>query len=133
MPVDYEIDPARCLIRTRCHGEVRFDQITSHFRTLADDPKLPSEPDVLLDFSDLTTYPDRDHVRSAALEVRGLLPKVTWGRCAIAAPEDVTFGIARMFEMISEPYFSVVMVFRSHDEAETWLASPRPVPLGRPG
>lgn len=124
MPVEYEIDAERPLIRTRCHGAVNFEEVVEHFRVLQEDPRLPDRVDVLLDFSDLTSHPDRDQTRSVALEVRRLLPTVEWGRCAIVAVDDLSFGIGRMFGMLCEPYFADAMVFRSHGEAETWLSSP---------
>lgn len=126
MPVDYEIDPGKRLIRTRCRGVVTFDEVLAHFQALSRDGQLPGSPDVLLDLTELSTHPDRDQVRSVALEVGRLLPEVEWGRCVIVARDDLTFGIGRMFGMLSEPYFSDVLVVRSHDEAEKWLASGPP-------
>jgi hypothetical protein len=121
MPVDYQIDASERLIRTRCTGAVSLAEVVAHFRALEADPLLPDQLDVLLDFSELTTFPDSDQVRSVALEVRHLLSKVSWNNCAIVAPRDLAFGIGRMFEMISEPYFHATMVFRRLPEAEQWL------------
>lgn len=124
MPVDYTIDASKGRIHTRCHGAVQFEEILEHFRSLAADEHLPDALDVMLDFRGLTANPDRDQVRSVALEVRRLLPTVEWKRCAVVAPEDLSFGIGRMFEMLSEPYFVSTMVFRSESEAEAWLDAP---------
>src|SRR5262245_279296 len=121
MPVEYEIDANRRLIRTRCIGPVTIAEVIAHFHTLKADPRLPGQPDVLLDFSRLTAFPDRDQIRSVAREVRDLAPKISWRNCAIVAPEDLAFGIGRMFEMTSEPSFRATMVFRSLADAEVWL------------
>jgi hypothetical protein len=131
MPVDYQIDAGRRLIRTRCIGPLGFEEVIAHFRQLAADPLVPEEPDVLLDFSELTTFPDRDQVYSVAREVRELRPRISWRNLAIVAPRDLAFGIARMFEMISEPSFRATRVFRSLADAERWIekpdaAAPRP-------
>lgn len=125
MPIEYEIDQSRRLIRTTCRGEVRFADVIAHFRTLRDHPDLPRNPDVLLDFSELETFPDSEHIRSVALEVGSLLPAIQWRNGALVAPADLAFGIGRMFEMATEKYFRAIMVFRKREEAEAWLEKGR--------
>jgi hypothetical protein len=122
VPIEYEIDQTRRLIRTTCRGEVRFPDVIAHFRTLRDHPALPESPDVLLDFTELETFPDSEHLRSVALEVGSLMPTLKWRNCALVAPADLAFGIGRMFEMATESYFHAIVVFRKREEAEAWLA-----------
>jgi hypothetical protein len=100
---------------------VTLDEVVAHFREIEADARVPAEPDVLLDWSELTRFPDSEQVHSVALEIRDLLPKVSLQSCAIVAPQDLAFGVGRMFEMISEPYFRRTMVFRRMAEAERWL------------
>lgn len=125
MPVDYEIDPSRRLIRTRCVGPVVLADVLAHFRALAADPALPKQPDVMLDFSELTAFPDRHQLQSIALQLGHLAPTIEWQHCAVVAPQDLAFGIGRMFEMLSEPSFRATMVFRKREDAELWLRSGR--------
>jgi hypothetical protein len=124
MPIFYEIDIDRRLIRTRCVGPLTLEEVVAHFRDLEVDPRVPPHLDVLLDFSELTNFPDQDQVRSVAREVRALRPKIAWRNLAIVAPRDLAFGIARMFEMISEPSFRATMVFRKLADAERWIEKP---------
>jgi hypothetical protein len=130
MPVEYEIDPDRRRIRTRCVGPVALSDVLAHLRVLAVDPALPKQPDVLLDFSELTTFPDRHEVQSVALQIGHLAPTIEWQRCAIVAPQDLAFGIGRMFEMLSEPSFRATMVFRKREDAEQWLDRAPRAPAG---
>lgn len=123
MAIRYEIDPARRLIHTRCLGDVNFAEVLAHFRALQTDPGVPAEPDVLLDFSELTAFPDSGQVRSISSVVRSLEPTLAWRHCAIVAPADLGFAIGRMFGMLSEPAFRAMMVFRRFAEAEQWLAA----------
>ena len=123
MSIEYEIDEGRRLIQTRCAGPVTPSEVSEHFRVLAADPAAGGALDVLLDFSDLTDFPTSDQVQSIAFEIRDLLPKIAWRHCAVVAPRDVTFGIGRMFEMLSDRSFRATMVFRKREEAEHWLAS----------
>jgi hypothetical protein len=41
---------------------------------------------------------------------------------AIVAPTDVVFGLARMFQMMSEGRGNHIEVFRGMDDALAWLA-----------
>ncbi len=43
-------------------------------------------------------------------------------RLAIIAPSDLTYGLARMFEVFAN--LDGIMVFRSRDEALSWLSVP---------
>jgi len=124
MPVHYQIDPGRHLIRTRCVGSLTLDEVVAHLRALEADPRIPDPLDVLLDFSELSNFPDHDQVHSVAREVQQLRPNIAWRNLAIVAPRDLAFGIARMFEMISEPSFRATMVFRARADAERWIEKP---------
>ena len=121
MAIEYEIDQSLRLIRTTCRGVVRFADVVAHFGELRTHPELPEGPDVLLDFTELETFPDSEHIRSVALEVRSLQPSIKCRNCALVCPSDLAFGIGRMFEMATETYFRAVMVFRKAEEAEAWL------------
>ena len=121
MPIEYEIDARLGRIQTRCIGDATLGEVIDHFRTLQADEHVPAEPDVLLDFSDLTSFPDSGQVRSIAAEVRSLAPHLAWRHCAVVAPRDLAFAIGRMFEMLSEPSFRATMVFRRRVDAEAWL------------
>lgn len=123
MPVTYEIDRERGLIRTRCTGAVSFDEVMEHFRVLEREPGLPRRLDVLLDLSGIATVPDSDQIVHVAKQLEKLLEKVRWRHCAIVATRDLVFGISRVFEVRAENAFTATQVFREMAAAETWLAS----------
>lgn len=128
MPVTYEIDAARPLIRTKCTDAVTFDEVIGHFRALEADPGVGGRLDVLLDLSELTSIPESPQLRVVADRVGRLLTKVDWGACAIVAERDVLFGMSRIFEVFAQSSFAATHVFRGRAEAEAWLASQRPTP-----
>jgi hypothetical protein len=121
MPVEYEIEAGRDLLRTRCVGAVTFAEVLGHFRSLEADPALPKRLDVLLDLGEITALPEADQVEAIADAAGRLKEKVAWRRCAIFAPRDVVYGVSRMFAAISEPHFRETMVFRRLADAERWL------------
>lgn len=121
MPVTYEIDGTRRLVRTRCFGAVTISEVLAHFDELERDPARPELLDVVLDLSGSTTLPGSDQLRVVAERV-GEVRLTRFGRVAIVADRDSMFGMARMFEVFAEKHFGASRVFRQLDEAERWLA-----------
>jgi hypothetical protein len=125
MPVSYLLNPESCVIETRCHGDVTFEEVMRHFRELGEDPSLPERLDVLLDLDELATVPESAQLQEVAQAVGRLQPKVRFGACAIVASRDVLFGMSRMFEVFAEEVFVRTHVFRKRTDAEHWLAQQR--------
>ena len=125
MPVTYQIDRATRLIRTRCIGNVSFEEVVGHFRELECDPALPAQVDVLLDLTEMSSIPESDQIRSVARVVERFQQRLKWGFCAIVASRDVLFGMSRMFQVFVEAHFADSNVFRELDQAEHWLATRR--------
>ena len=121
MPVTYEIDKARRLIRTSCRGNVNLDDVLRHFRTLVEDPACPPRLDVSLDFRELTSIPQTHALRSVSDEMGRIQDRLRFDACAIIASKEVGLGIARMFKAFAKAHFRVTRVFRSIDEADAWL------------
>lgn len=123
MPVTYEIDHARRLIRTRCIGATILPEVLQHFADLRADAALPTPLNVLLDLSEMSTAPDREQLRAVVNEVKAVGPGRRWGALAVVARTDLLFGMSRIFGIFVEDSFTSTGVFRRLDEAETWLES----------
>ncbi|MCU1310393.1 MAG: hypothetical protein JWO20_1518 [Candidatus Angelobacter sp.] len=123
MPVTYEIDLAKKLIRTACVADVTLEEVKNHFRELERDPNRPDRLNVLLDLCEMTSVPEIWELKAASHEVEKILRSVQFQACAIVACNDVHFGMMRMFEAFSRKHFTVSRVFRVASEAESWLAS----------
>jgi hypothetical protein len=125
MPVTYRIDQSSQLIHTRCVGAVVLAEVRAHFAALARDPECPERLDVLLDLSEMTTLPASGQLRTVVSDIASLRPQLQFGICAIVASRPPLFGMARMFEVFAEQYFSVTRVFTSETEAVAWLEAQR--------
>jgi hypothetical protein len=121
VPVLYEIDKMKNIIRTRCIGKVTFEEVIDHFRILENDPYCPEQLDVLLDLSAQESLPERVQLMAVSHEIGRIQGKVRFNACAIVVPSDAFFGMIRMFEVFVEKKFMVTQVFRTIDEAENWL------------
>jgi len=123
MSVTYHIDKVKGIIRTRCIGNVTFDEVVDHFRELERDPDCPNHLDVLLDLSETTSIPEANQLRAVSYQIGRIRERVKFNACAIVACKEVLFGMMRMFEIFAEEQFRMTCVFREVGEAEAWLTS----------
>ena len=121
MPVSYQIDQSQGVIRTKCFGNVTFDEVINHFEILVRDPRCPNHLDVLLDLSETTSMPKTNQLKEVSSEIGRIRKSVRFDACAIVAGRDALFGMARMFEVFAEEHFRATRVLRTLDEAEKWL------------
>jgi hypothetical protein len=120
MPIKYEIDARRGRVMTTCSGNVTLREVMAHFDALQRDPGRPGRLDVLLDWTALANPPGAPQVQAAADRV-SLVEDLVFGACAIVAPTDVLYGVARMFEAFARGHFAAIRTFRQRSEAEGWL------------
>ena len=125
MPVTYVVDPDRRLILTRCHGDLRLDEVLNHFEVLEQDPACPAEADVLLELSTVTTLPEAPQLRMAADRVGAAARRVRFRACAIVVGSEAMYGMIRMFEVFAEKHFEATSVVRTWDDAIAWLNGER--------
>jgi hypothetical protein len=130
MPIAYDIDRARGLVRTSCSGQVMLPEVLAHFDQLQQDPQRSSRLDVLLDLRLLSTPPDAPKLRRVANRI-GRVTDLRFGRCAIVADRDLVFGLSRMFEAFARAYFDAIQVFRDPAAAEAWVQRAPNGPQGR--
>jgi hypothetical protein len=126
MPVVYRIEGAKKVIHTQCIENVTFAEVLDHFKILVQDPQCPDRLDVLLDLSETTSRPESYQLREVSYKIGSINDRVQFGACAIVAPNDVVFGMSRMFEVFAERWFRRIGVFRELAEAEAWLQSEEP-------
>ena len=89
--------------------------------------ELPLLPDfrphlkLIADFRDCATTMTGQEVQKLAAYARR--SDASWGetRWALLAPDDVIFGLSRMYMALTEDYQVETHVFRSVDETDDWL------------
>jgi hypothetical protein len=98
VPVVYQIDGDKKIIRTRCLEPLTVEEVLEHFRTLERDPKGPERLDVLLDVSAAPSVPLSENLRQVTREIGRVRSRVQFGTCAIVASKDAFFGKCCNFE-----------------------------------
>ena len=129
MPVTYTLDTQTRLVRTLCIGNVTLAEVLEHLREFEKDPNSAGRVDVFLDLTETTSLPVGFQIAAVADQLRKIHETVRFNACAVVAQRDALYGMMRMFQVMAEPYFHAIRVFRNYAEAETWLAAERlPVP-----
>jgi hypothetical protein len=122
MPIEIAVLPRQRLVETRASGQVEDADLLSATDRIAVDPDFDAGFDQLVDLSDATG----SSVSPAGL--RTMLGRdpifAPSARRAVVAPEDLGFGLARMFEMHRDGKAGELRVFRARAEALGWLAKP---------
>jgi hypothetical protein len=121
MPVLYEIDVHRNLVRTTCAGSVTFDQVMAHFAALERDPRRTGAMDVVLDIRTITTTPETSQLRQVAERISPEKSTLKYGRLAIVAFTPEAIGIGRLFTQFTRGRFVATNVVGTLEEAERWL------------
>ncbi|HYH81304.1 MAG TPA: hypothetical protein VEX86_15985 [Longimicrobium sp.] len=115
----YSVDDERGILVVTLSGLVTGDELASFSEAWRRDRAyVPSRP-ALVDASALNPA----KLGTDTLRARAAVPRPNPARVAIVAPSDVVFGLARMFQMMTEGRGNHVAVFRGVDEATAWLAA----------
>ena len=127
MPAEYRIDETRGRLEARYHGTLTPEEFRAFADRVQDDPRVRPHFDHLADFTDVTHF--GLDTQAVADEVRRHLafdaPRSdSPHRIAIAAPDDVAYGMSRMFSARRESERVRLGVFRSRHAAEAWLDAP---------
>jgi len=117
MPITYDLDSSTDVIVTRMTGVLTDDQVLAHMKALRADPRMHPGVRQLVDVRDVTDF----KVTPEGIRMFTSLGRATptGHRLAIVAVEDVTFGMARMYQMSRSD--ERVGVFRTMEEARDWL------------
>jgi hypothetical protein len=119
MAISYRIDAVRKIVYTTIKGETTEEQLERHSHTIGSDPEIDTS---FVELVYVDPSSSASVTRSAIRKSAGTLsvyPPIE--KIAIAASQDVTFGLARMFEMLADESPIEIRVFRGEAEARSWL------------
>lgn len=122
MPIQYEIDKERRILRAVSVGGVDAAEVRDYLRRLESDPDYDPSFNGIIDVRSATAAVTPDDIRDIAELVRRR-PKEASGRRAVIVGSDEHFGLMRMFEAYTSSGPTRYRVFRDSDEANAWLES----------
>ncbi len=127
MPISYRIDTERGLIHTTVTETITIDELIAHKTALLADGQFRPGLRELSDVRGVT------NLALGAPEIRRLASfdadhaaELGDYRLALVVPEDAVFGMARMYQQITEAHLPGIGVFRSVEQAVEWLGLDAP-------
>ena len=114
MPSAFTIDAARSLVLSRGWGVLTDRDLLAHARALAVDPRFRPHFSQLTDFRDATGV---DVTTATVREMAELSPFGAGARRALVVPNDLIYGMARMFQMMRSGSPDQIDVFRELESA----------------
>ena len=123
MPITYQLKPEERLVIIVHAGTVTDDKFLSFYKASYKDSRFDKSFNLLVDLRHA-----ENSVRSATAlnELAGFMRKqyadtTARPKVAVVAPEDISFGLARMYEVFSGDVPWEFAVFRAADAALAWL------------
>lgn len=128
MPIVYRADPAKRRILAEASGAIGQQDLFAYKRAVGARPEWAGYDEVL-DVSLVDSLLDirLDNLKAVADFAASLDQPEQPSKFAIVAPQDLYFGLGRMYESLREsaPHSSRrIAAFRTRAEAERWLDAP---------
>lgn len=124
MPISYRIDVERNLVLTTASGTLTDDDVLQFKARLVRDPDFRPGMKELSDIRNIT------RLDVTAAGIRAMVEQdqrdravVASHRLALVVSKDLDFGMARMYQTLTESTMKNVGVFRDIDKANAWLQS----------
>lgn len=118
MPVSYQLEPARRLVRSRAWGVLTDSEIEAHYTRLAQDTGFDPSFRQLCDMTEVT------RIDATAEMLRRLAQRAIFSpgtQRAFVAVQDAHYGLTRMFQVFCELEGTRVEIFRDTADADAWL------------
>jgi len=119
MPAEYKIDKVLGIVFSLAHGTLSDDEAYSH------QDKLRNDPDFDPSFSQLADFTKVAKVDLSTDGIHHLARRNPFGggsKRAFVAPMDLMYGLARMFQILTDDHPDELTVFRDMQEARKYLS-----------
>lgn len=118
MPGAYTVDLARSLVLSRGWGVLTDRELLAHVRALTIDSRFAPH---FRQFVDLRDVMDVQFTASTIREMVRLNPFGAGARRALVVTNDELFGMARMYQLMTDESPAELQIFRKADHAPQWL------------
>ncbi len=128
MPAEFRFDASRNILRGTMTSPLTLDDIERVVRAMVESREFPPDTPAVWDLSgvDFRTM-DKAFVERV-INTRKQFVQRDNVRIALIAPDDLGYGMCRMYEFLSADLAHKIMVFRTLEEGEKWLIKGDPEP-----
>lgn len=119
MPASVKVDAKNRIIYSSFEGKLNDSDLLAHREVLKDHPDFDAEFSEILDFSNVTELRVTvGFINSLAKSSSLYSPQ---SKHAVVAPHDITFGVARLYQMLTQDTRPNLAVVRSMAEARMFV------------
>src|SRR6185369_10837950 len=119
MPFSFHVDERMKVLHVEAIGEVNDTELMDLRASLRQEPAFVSGYPIICDCSALTTV----LISSSLIELLAKAARSRTNFVAVIAPLTVAFGLARMYQIFSDPKDARIHVCVRMEEAMAWLES----------
>jgi len=123
MPITFELKPEQQLVIFRHIGDVPDDEFLTFYKDFFENPKATAYQNLLIDLAETKSVSRSSEALQALIMLlrEKLKHSSAQRKVAVIAPEDLSFGLARMYEIFSNDVPWEFEVFREGHAAQAWL------------
>ena len=123
MPITFDLKPDQLLVIFRHVGNISDDEFLTFYKNFFEKPGATDYLNLLIDLEQTKSI---DRSAQALQSLAQFLREKLAGspvqrRVAVVAPADISFGLARMYEVFNDPANWEFVVFRDNGAARVWL------------
>ena len=126
MPITFTVNVAENLIRTVAVGPIELEDIEQYVQQQMTHPDIRPGMHELVDMRAATLDLSYEKMKRLVGRIEPFNDKVGDARCALVSDNDVSFGFARMYEMMAEQTGVETRAFREIGPALEWLGIDAP-------
>ena len=123
MEFSFQVSPDKSFGTVIIKGKFDLDAFKDFYRQMVSHPDFRTGMNVIWDTrqADISKI-SQDEMRFISSHIAPLTKERGEGKGALVVSDDVSFGVSRMGEMMTEKYVTVTLrVFRNMEEAEKWI------------
>ena len=123
MEISFLVSPDKSFATVTINGKFDLSKFNVFYKQMVSHPDFSSGMNVIWDVrkADISKI-SQDEMRTVSGHIAQLTKKRGSGRGALVVSDDISFGVSRMGEMMTEKFVTVaVRVFRNMEDAEKWI------------
>jgi hypothetical protein len=121
MPIRHRVEENGELLVVERLGTVTPEEEADSLRARGADPEVRPGIPVMVDCTRLDVTDSPTHVRQVAERALANARHLRCGRVAIVVRDDAAYGMARMYQALTEDSHPITQVFRALQPARRWL------------
>ena len=121
MPITLRYDRKKKVLYGTMTGQVTEEEFQATLQEILQSDQFPPDTGTLWDLRELDFRTIDTPLEKRFINIRRKYPQRGRARLAFIVAGDLGFGMARMYEILSEDLPQEIKIFKNYSEGESWL------------